>query len=40
MLAELLAVVARANETNRPAGGYRIPVDELILNYSALLRID
>ena len=28
MLAELLAVVGLANETNRLANGYRIPVDE------------
>lgn len=28
MLAELLAVVGVANETNRLANGYRIPVDE------------
>jgi AhpD family alkylhydroperoxidase len=28
MLAELIAVVAMANETNRLADGYRVPVDE------------
>ena len=28
MLAELLAVVAMANETNALANGYRVPVDE------------
>ena len=28
MLGELLAVVAMANETNRLADGYRVPVDE------------
>jgi AhpD family alkylhydroperoxidase len=28
MLAELLAVVGLANETNRLANGYRIPVDD------------
>jgi AhpD family alkylhydroperoxidase len=28
MLAELIAVVALANETNRLADGYRVPVDE------------
>jgi AhpD family alkylhydroperoxidase len=28
MLAELVAVVAMANETNRLADGYRVPVDE------------
>jgi AhpD family alkylhydroperoxidase len=28
MLAELLAVVGMANETNRLANGYRVPVDE------------
>jgi AhpD family alkylhydroperoxidase len=28
MLAELLAVVGLANETNRLANGYRVPVDE------------
>jgi len=28
MLAEMLAVVGLANETNRLANGYRIPVDE------------
>src|SRR6185437_3094655 len=28
MLAELIAVVAMANETNRRADGYRVPVDE------------
>lgn len=28
MLAELMAVVGMANETNRLANGYRVPVDE------------
>jgi hypothetical protein len=28
MLAELLAVVGMANETNTLANGYRVPVDE------------
>ena len=28
MLAELIAVVAMANETNRLADGYRVPLDE------------
>jgi alkylhydroperoxidase family enzyme len=27
MLAELMAVVGMANETNRLANGYRVPVD-------------
>jgi AhpD family alkylhydroperoxidase len=29
MLGELLAVVGMANETNRLANGYRVPVDEV-----------
>ena len=32
MLGELLAVVAMANETNRLADGYRVPVDERFEN--------
>src|SRR3954466_10342326 len=32
MLAELIAVVAMANETNRLADGYRVPVDERFEN--------
>jgi hypothetical protein len=32
MLGELLAVVAMANETNRLAEGYRVPVDERFEN--------
>ena len=28
MLGELIAVVGMANETNRLADGYRVPVDE------------
>jgi len=32
MLAELMAVVGLANETNRLANGYRIPVDERFRN--------
>jgi AhpD family alkylhydroperoxidase len=28
MLAELMAVVGMANETNRLAGGYQVPIDE------------
>ena len=32
MLAELIAVVGMANETNRLADGYRVPVDERFEN--------
>jgi len=32
MLAEVLAVTALANKTNRLANGYRVPVDEAFLN--------
>lgn len=32
MLGELIAVVAMANETNRLADGYRVPVDERFEN--------
>ncbi len=32
MLGELLAVAALANETNRLANGYRVPVDEAFLS--------
>ena len=32
MFGELIAVVAMANETNRLADGYRVPVDERIEN--------
>ena len=32
MLGELLAVAALANETNRLANGYRVPVDEVFRN--------
>ncbi len=32
MFGELLAVAALANETNRLANGYRVPVDEAFLN--------
>ena len=32
MLGELLAVVGMANETNRLADGYRVPVDERFEN--------
>jgi AhpD family alkylhydroperoxidase len=32
MLGELVAVVAMANETNRLANGYRVPVDESFEN--------
>ncbi|OHE77237.1 MAG: alkylhydroperoxidase [Verrucomicrobia bacterium GWF2_62_7] len=32
MLGEVLAVAALANQTNRLANGYRVPVDEAFLN--------
>jgi hypothetical protein len=32
MLGEVLAVVGMANETNRLANGYRVPVDERFEN--------
>ncbi len=32
MLAEVLAVAALANKTNRLANGYRVPVDDVFLN--------
>jgi len=32
MFAELIAVIGMANETNRLADGYRVPVDERIEN--------
>ena len=35
MLGELLAVAALANETNRLANGYRVPVDEGFRNLTA-----
>ena len=33
MLAELMAVAALANETNRLANGFRVPVDEAFLGH-------
>ena len=36
MLAEVLAVVGMANETNRLASGYQVEIDERFLNVSGV----